>query len=120
MDFCCLGCQITHKIVCLSMCVSDGRMRQNGTSLSGGHVTSDEPTPNLALNHPSHTPGSYTGDKHQSTQKRRQLNIEFWFFCPVQVFFFILRSKEVFLLFETKKLWFDHEHAKYSWQFKQL
>lgn len=56
------------------MCVSDGRMRQNETSLSGGHVTLDEQTPNLALNHPSHTPGSYTGDKHQNAQKRRQLN----------------------------------------------
>ncbi|XP_054471608.1 protein GREB1 [Anoplopoma fimbria] len=38
----------------------DGRMRKMGSGLSEGHVTSDEPPPNMALTHPTHTPGSYT------------------------------------------------------------
>ncbi|XP_071400513.1 protein GREB1 [Centroberyx affinis] len=40
----------------------DGRVRQLGSSLSEGHVTSDEQSPSLPLTaHPAHTPGSYTG-----------------------------------------------------------
>ncbi|CAK6963972.1 protein GREB1 [Scomber scombrus] len=42
----------------------DGRMRQIGSNPSEGHVTSDEQPPNLALTHPSHTPGSYTASSH--------------------------------------------------------
>lgn len=57
---------ISHYLVCTSVCVSDGRMRQMGPSLSEGHVTSDEQPPNMALTHPSHTPGSYTGNTQKS------------------------------------------------------
>ncbi|XP_054625577.1 protein GREB1 isoform X2 [Dunckerocampus dactyliophorus] len=44
----------------------DGRIRQIGPSLSVGHATSDEQSPNLPLMHPSHTPGSYTGDTRRN------------------------------------------------------
>ncbi|XP_051795824.1 protein GREB1 [Acanthochromis polyacanthus] len=39
---------------------NDGRMRPIGSSLSEGHLTSDEHPPNLAPTHPSHTRGNYT------------------------------------------------------------
>ncbi|KAM3626089.1 uncharacterized protein V6R79_022341 [Siganus canaliculatus] len=38
----------------------DGRIRQMGSSLSEGQVTSEEQPSSMALTHPSHTPGSYT------------------------------------------------------------
>ncbi|KAM9860380.1 protein GREB1 [Aulostomus maculatus] len=38
----------------------DGRMRPIGSSQSEGQVTSDDQPPNIALMHPSHTPGNYT------------------------------------------------------------
>lgn len=43
------------------MFVSDGRIRQMGSGLSEGHVTSDEQPPNVAPpTHSSHTPGTAT------------------------------------------------------------
>lgn len=59
---------IRNNIVLVSVCVSDGRMRQMGSSLSEGHAISAEQPPNMALKHSSHTPGSYTGNTHKHTE----------------------------------------------------
>ncbi|KAM4602925.1 protein GREB1 [Polymixia lowei] len=43
----------------------DSRVRQVGSNVSEGHVTSDEQPPNPALTaHPAHTPASYTAGSH--------------------------------------------------------
>lgn len=60
--YCKVSVSLDIKFLFVIVCVSDGRMRQIGSSLTEGHVTSDEQPPNMSLTHPSHTPGSYTGN----------------------------------------------------------
>ena len=79
-------------LMCVCVCVSDGRMRQMGSILTENHVTSDEQPPNLA----SHTPGSYTGKgKHTYTSKYRHA-----YYIRLKTTrgrCFILMYKEIFL-----------------------
>lgn len=81
LDFRCV-CSQTYinrgnSLVHESGCVSDVRMRPIGSSISGGHVTSDDQPPVRA----PHTPGSYTGNKITCTQ----IEIDFYGFTYFQL-----------------------------------